>query len=34
MTEFLDKCGTVDPQDLLYRTIEVDMQDFTTFTID
>ena len=34
MTEFLDICGTVDPQNLLYRTIEVDKQDFPTFTID
>ena len=34
MTEFLDICGTVDPQDLLYRTIEVDIQNFPTFTID
>ena len=34
MTEILDICGTVDPQDLPYRTIEVDMQDFPTFTID
>ena len=34
MTEFLDIHGTVDPQDLLYRTIEVDIQDFLTCTID
>ena len=34
MTEFLDIHGTVDPQDLLYKTIEVDIQDFHTFTID
>ena len=34
MTEFLDICGTVGLQDLLYKTIEVDMQDFATFTID
>ena len=34
MTEVLDICGTVDLQDLPYRTIEVDMQDFPTFTID
>ena len=34
MTEFLVICGTVDPQDLPYRMIEVDIQDFPTFTID
>ena len=34
MTKFLDICGTVDLQDLPYKTIEVDMQDFPTFTID
>ena len=34
MTEFLDIHGTVDLQDLLYKTIEVDMQDFPTFPID
>ena len=34
MTEFLDIHGTVDLQDLPYKTIEVDMQDFPTFTID
>ena len=34
ITEFLDICGTVDLQDLLYRMIEVDIQDFPTFTID
>ena len=34
MTEFLDICGTVDPQDLPYRMIEVDIQDFPIFTID
>ena len=34
MTEFLDIHGTVDLQDLPYRTIEVDMQDFPTFSID
>ena len=34
MTEFLDIHGTVDPQDLLYRTIEVDIQDFLVFIID
>ena len=33
MTEFLDICGTVDLQNLLYKTIEVDMRDFPTFTI-
>ena len=34
MTEFLDIRGTVDLQDLQYKTIEVDMQDFPMFTID
>ena len=34
MTEFLDICGPVDPQDLPYKTIEVDIQDFPTFAID
>ena len=34
MTDFLDICGTVDLQDLPYRIIEVDMQDFPTMTID
>ena len=34
MTEFLDICDMVDLQDLPYRTIEVDIQDFPTFTID
>ena len=34
MTEFLDVHGMVDTQDLPYRTIEVDMKDFPTFTID
>ena len=34
MTEFLDICATVDPQDLPYRTTGVDMQDFPTFSID
>ena len=34
MTEFLDIHGTVDPQGLLYRIIEVDMQDFPNITID
>ena len=34
MTEFLDICDTVDMQDLPYRTIEVDMQDFPTMIID
>ena len=34
ITEFLDIHGTVDPQDLLYRTIEVDLQDFHYITID
>ena len=33
MTEFLDICGTVDLHDLQYKTIEVDMQDFPTFTL-
>ena len=33
MTEFLDICDTVDLQDLPYWTIEVDMQDFPTMTI-
>ena len=34
MTEFLNIYGTVDLQDLPYRTIEVDIQDFHTFPID
>ena len=34
MTDFLDICGTVDLQDLSFRIIEVDMQDFPTMTID
>ena len=34
MTDFLDIHGMVDLQDLTYRTIEVDMQDFPTMTID
>ena len=34
MTDFLDICDTVDLQDLPYRTIEVDMQDFPTMTTD
>ena len=34
MTKFLDIHGTVDLQDLLYRMIQVDIQDFPTFTID
>ena len=34
MTEFLDIRDTVDLQDLPYRIIEVDMQDFSTMTID
>ena len=33
MTEFLDIHGTVDLQDLPYRMIVVDIQDFPTFTI-
>ena len=31
---FLEICDMVDLQDLPYKTIEVDMQDFPTFTID
>ena len=34
MTEFLDIHDTVDLQDLPYRTIEVDMQDFPNMTRD
>ena len=34
ITEILDIHRTVDPQDLPYRTIEVDMQDFPNMTID
>ena len=34
MRDFLDICDTVDLQDLPYRTIEVDMQDFPNMTID
>ena len=34
MTDFLDIPGMVDLQDLPYRIIEVDMQDFPTMTID
>ena len=34
MTEFLDICDRVDLQDLPYRTIEVNMQDFPSITID
>ena len=34
MTDFLDIHDTVDLQDLPYRTIEVDMQNFPTMTID
>ena len=34
MADFLHIHSTVDLQDLLYRTIEVDIQDFPTFTID
>ena len=34
MADFLDICSTVDLQDLPYRTIEVDIQDFPTLTID
>ena len=34
MTNFLEICDMVDLQDLPYKTIEVDMQDFPTFTID
>ena len=34
MTDFLDIHDMVDLQDLPYRTIEVDMQDFPTMTID
>ena len=34
MTEFLDIRDTVDLQDLPYRTIELDMQDFPNMTID
>ena len=34
MTDFLDIHESVDLQDLPYRTIEVDMQDFPTMTID
>ena len=33
MADFLDICGMVDLQDLPYRIIEVDMQDFPTITI-
>ena len=33
MTEFLDIHDMVDLQDLPYRIIEVDMQDFLTMTI-
>ena len=33
MTEFLNKHGMVDLQDLPYRTIEVDIQDLPTFPI-
>ena len=34
MTDFLDIHDMVDLQDLPYRIIEVDMQDFPTMTID
>ena len=34
MTEILDIGSMVDLQDLLYRTIEVDMQDFSNISID
>ena len=34
MIEFLDICDPVDLEDLPYRTIEVDIQDPPTFTVD
>ena len=34
MTDFLDIHGMVDLQQLPYRIIEIDMQDFPTMTID
>ena len=34
MADILDICSTVDLQDLPFRIIEVDMQDFPTMTID